>query len=143
MKPIIRKWQELDLEELLRLNDQWGYVSTLRDLREQLKKIDACSTAEVFVAEVQGIVRGRIFVMEHLTMGSEPYVEIQGLVVDENFRQVGIGRALVEKAKEWGRERGFAMLRLRSNVNRREANLFYPAIGFTLEKQQNVYGIHL
>jgi GNAT superfamily N-acetyltransferase len=108
-----------------------------------LKRIEDLNNATVFVAETKGFVRGRVFVMEHITLGSEPFVEIHGLVVDADFRELGIGKALVEKAKHWGRERGFKVLRLRSNINRAEAPLFYPAIGFTLEKQQHVYAIKL
>jgi GNAT superfamily N-acetyltransferase len=143
MNLIIRKGTELDIEELLRLNYQWGYEITRKELMDQLKRIDTMENAAVFVAETKGFVRGRVFVMEHITFGSEPFVEIHGLVVDKDFRELGIGKALVQKAKEWGRQRGFKVLRLRSNINRPGAKLFYPAIGFTLEKQQNVYAIHL
>jgi GNAT superfamily N-acetyltransferase len=143
MNLIIRKGMELDIEELLRLNYQWGYEITRKELTDQLKRIDSLENAAVFVAEAKGFVRGRVFVMEHITFGSEPFIEIHGLVVDKDFRELGIGKALVQKAKEWGRERGFKVLRIRANVNREEAKLFYPAIGFILEKQQNVYAIRL
>src|SRR5687768_7693773 len=143
MNLAIRKWMKDDLNELLQLNYQWGYETTRKEIVAQLKRIDTMDNAAVFVAEMNGKVSGRIFVMEHLTFGSEMFIEVHGLVVDKDFRELGIGKALIEKAKEWGRERGFKVLRLRSNVNREEANLFYPAIGFTLEKQQNVYAIKL
>jgi GNAT superfamily N-acetyltransferase len=143
MNLLIRKCREDDIKELLRLNYQWGYETTLKQLTDQLKRIDAMHNAAVFVAESKNIVVGRIFLIEHITFGSEPFVEVHGLVVDENFRMLGIGKALIEKAKEWGQQRGFKVLRLRTNVNRAEANLFYPAIGFTLEKQQNVFAVHL
>lgn len=98
--------------------------------------------AVVYVAEVDGQIAGRIFVMEHITLGSKGFTEIHGLVVHEKFRRQGIGKAMIEKARQWSREMGFSVMKLRTNTKRREANIFYPSIGFTKEKQQNIFSIY-
>lgn len=139
----IRKWKPEDAEQFVQLTSEWGYETTLEKTREQLKRIGELDNAKVFVAETDGKVVGRILVAEHITLGSEPFAEVLGLVVSQNFRQKGIGSALIERAKDWSREKGFKVMRLRANTKREVANRFYPKIGFALEKMQNVYEIRL
>ena len=140
---IIRPWKAEDAERLVQLTFQWGFETTIEEMNAQLRRIGELNNAEVFVAEAKGKVLGRIFVMEHLTVGSSPFSEVHSLVVDINFRKQGIGKALIEAAKEWSKAKGFAKMRLRTNAKREEANIFYPKIGFDLEKVQNVYQIDL
>lgn len=139
----IRKWKPEDAEQFVQLTVEWGYETTLEQVQTQLKRINELDKAEVFTAEADGIVVGRILVVEHVSLRSEVFAEVLGLVVSHDFRQKGIGTALIERAKEWSREKGFKMMRLRTNTKRKVANKFYPEIGFKLEKVQNVYEIHL
>jgi GNAT superfamily N-acetyltransferase len=140
---ILRKWRPEDIPAMVAQTFQWGFETTEEKISAHLNRIDRLDNAEVFVAELDGKVAGRVFVTEHITLGSEPFAEVHALVVNENYRRLGIGKALIEKAVEWSREKGFGILRLRTNANRPEANVFYPAIGFNLDKVQNVYSIRL
>lgn len=141
MKLLIRNWKPEDLPSLIELNRQWGYETSEGLLSKQLERINQMENAAVYVAEVDGQVGGRIFIMEHITLGSEGFTEVHGLVVDEKFRRSGIGKCLIEKARQWSREKGFSVMKLRTNTKRTEANLFYPSIGFIQEKQQNIFSI--
>jgi GNAT superfamily N-acetyltransferase len=143
MNLIIRKWRPEDIPAMVHLTTQWGFKTTEAMLAKQLTRLDGIENAEVFIAEYEGVVAGRIFVAEHLTVGSEPFAEVHGLVVDEQYRRKGIGKSLIERARQWCGEKGFATLRLRTNAKRPEANFFYPAIGFRMEKQQNIYVIDI
>jgi GNAT superfamily N-acetyltransferase len=143
MKLIIRKWKPADIPAMVKHTFEWGFETTPEQLTEQLTRIDTLDNAGVFVAEMDGRVAGRIFVAEHLTVGSTPFAEVHSLIVEQACRRQGIGTALMEKARQWSAARGFKVLRLRTNSQRTEANSFYPALGFKLEKQQNVYTIHL
>jgi GNAT superfamily N-acetyltransferase len=68
---------------------------------------------------------------------------ITGLVVAQDARRSGLGRALVERAKGWAIEHGYSCLRVRSNVVRDEAHKFYPALGFRLTKTSHNYEIEV
>lgn len=135
----IRKWRIGDISDLLRLTFQWGYETTREQLTENLHRIETATNAEVFVAETDGRVVGRIFVREHLSLGTNPFAEVHDLVVDEDYRRMGIGKQLIKKAKEWSCEKRLNVLRLRTNIKREEANAFYVQAGFKLDKVQNVY----
>lgn len=139
----IRKVKVEDIAALVELTQQWGYETTALEIAANLSRIEQANNAEVFIAEADDKVVGRIFVREHLTLGTSPFAEIHDLVVHTEYRKRGIGRLLIEAVKDWSREKGIGLVRLRTNVNREEANVFYPHIGFNLQKVQNVYDINL
>lgn len=143
MEVVIRKWKDSDIPALVELTMQWGFETTVEKITRHLHDIENAANAEVFIAEVAGKVVGRIFVREHLSLGNDAFAEVHDLVVDSAFRRRNIGAMLIAKVKEWSIQNGFTTLRLRTNVKRKEANLFYPKVGFTLEKTQNVYTLSL
>jgi len=49
---------------------------------------------------------------------------------------MGIGKLLVDKVKQWAREKNNSKIGLRCNVKRTEAHLFYEHLGFIEVKQQ-------
>jgi GNAT superfamily N-acetyltransferase len=59
---------------------------------------------------------------------AEPFF---GMVVRASHRRMGIGRALIERALEWARERGKTALRLRVFPDNDPARALYVATGFT------------
>jgi GNAT superfamily N-acetyltransferase len=78
-----------------------------------------------------------------LRIESDPFVEIGGLVVDKDHRRLGLGKSLVEKIIEWSWLRNCRMIRVRCNIIRKEANVFYKNIGFNEIKEQQVYDLPL
>lgn len=69
---------------------------------------------------------------------TEPFIEIGGLVVGENYRRMGIGKGLVEACEAWAEESALAM-RVRCRSDREEAHHFYEALGFESLKEQRVF----
>jgi ribosomal protein S18 acetylase RimI-like enzyme len=59
---------------------------------------------------------------------------IEDVVVDENMRRRGVGRALIRYAIELAREAGADGVSLTSNSQREAANQLYQSIGFQLRK---------
>jgi len=95
---------------------------------------------ELFVAVVPrvGVVGWLgVAVAEHLT--ASRHAELEGMVVEDEFRGVGVGRALIERAERWARDRRCVFLRLRSNVVRERAHGFYERNGYVLKKGQHVF----
>ena len=56
--------------------------------------------------------------------------EIGALAVDGKWRSQGIGRALLQAAEEWAKQRGCCTLQVRTNIVRQRAHEFYFRNGF-------------
>jgi GNAT superfamily N-acetyltransferase len=65
--------------------------------------------------------------------------DIVGLVVSSAVRRRGVGRALVEQVEVWAKSIGADRIGVRSNVQRIESHLFYPALGYHAVKTQIAY----
>ncbi len=61
---------------------------------------------------------------------------VEDLVVDPNRRSEGVGKALLDAAKHWGRERGATHLELDSGDARHDAHRFYEREGPTWTSRQ-------
>jgi GNAT superfamily N-acetyltransferase len=113
---------------------QLGYDVPATALAERLRRRG--ERREIFVAVLAGRVVGWTAVST-----DEPFVEgfgaeLEGLVVDEAARSAGVGRALLEAAQEWARERGCTEMRVKSNVVRERAHEFYHRHGYDAIKRQ-------
>ena len=86
----------------------------------------ASEDAEVLVADVDGAVVGICTVyldIDSVRFGLRAWVE--DLAVHPEHRSAGHGKALLDAAKAWGRERGAAHLELDSGESRADAHRFY------------------
>jgi len=82
--------------------------------------------SEVFVAEVDGHIAGFITAYDDMTsvrFGRRVWVE--DLAVDPGRRSQGLGKALLDAAKDWARGRGASHLELDSATTRADAHRFY------------------
>jgi GNAT superfamily N-acetyltransferase len=82
--------------------------------------------ATVLVADVDGAIAGFCtvyFDFESVRFGRRAWVE--DLAVDPERRSQGLGKALLDAAKDWGRERGASHLELDSAPARTDAHRFY------------------
>jgi GNAT superfamily N-acetyltransferase len=134
----IRIASERDIDDIARLMTQLGYPQDAATTRARV----AASTAHghaVLVAEHRGAIAGCIQVGAVASLESEPFAQILALVVDESARGQRIGAELVTAAVAWSKEHGYAKLRVRTRVDRRDAHRFYEREGFTLLKEQRVY----
>lgn len=93
-------------------------------------------TAEV--ADDAGIV-GFVHAAEKRLLVSEPFVELEGLIVTGAARRRGAAAALIAAVERWTLARGVTELRVRARLERNVADLFYRRQGFALEKQQRVF----
>jgi GNAT superfamily N-acetyltransferase len=85
---------------------------------------------EVFVADHDGAVVGICTVtldLESVRFGLRAWVE--DLAVHPDHRSAGHGKALLDAAKDWGRERGATHLELDSGEARADAHRFYEREG--------------
>ncbi|UJF21203.1 GNAT family N-acetyltransferase [Shewanella sp. OMA3-2] len=96
----------------------------------------------IWVADLGETVVGWLHAYLAVRVGVAPFIEIAGLIVDEQHRSEGIGSKLVAEAIAWAKSVGVTV-RVRSNSKRDATHSFYEAQGFKLLKQQHVFEFNL
>ena len=132
---------EDDADAITTLSKQLGYLLRSEETVQNIREVLADKDHAAFVACMDNQVVGWIHVLRAIRIESKPFIEIGGLVVDENHRKLGIGKLLVNKAKEWTKEKHIDKLRVRCNRKRAESHEFYYALGFIEMKEQKVFEI--
>ncbi len=139
MKYIIRKAQTADAKAISNLSLQLGHETKVEDSLTRMEIILKLDDNVLYVADFEGQVGGWIQATYCHRLEAGSFVEITGLVVDEGWRGKGVGKALIEEVVTWTKFIGCSSLRVRSNVIRKEAHLFYENLGYTLTKEQKVF----
>ena len=138
----IREAVAEDATEITTLSHQLGYLISEEQTLQNINALMQSKHHAVFVA-VDKKVTGWMGVSYNISLESPPLCEIHGLVIDEEYRNKGIGKMLIEKAKQWSTSKGVNKLRLRCNTKRTDAHRFYINAGFTEIKQQKVFEINI
>ncbi|WMT42758.1 GNAT family N-acetyltransferase [Paenibacillus sp. D2_2] len=130
---IIRKGCSDDVHHLLPLMRQLRYPTTHSVLKERLRMLEDNQLHHSLVAEVDGVVRGTIFLKQYQTHDmNQPITQIIAMIVDEDHRSSGIGKRLMSEAESWCKDRGSSQLFLSvTNENSLIAKSFYESMGFT------------
>jgi len=136
MKIIIREMTIKDAEAVNTLSKQLGYPLSIEQTLQNINAVLQSKDHTAFVAEYQNKIIGWIGAAQAIMIEVLPHCEINGLVIDEQHRGLGIGKILIDKVKHWAKERGNDKIGLHCNVKRTEAHLFYQHLGFTELKQQ-------
>lgn len=128
-----------DTDAVCLLTDQLGYPSSAEAMQQRIAAVldhpDHC----LYVALADERVVGWIHGFHTLTLESGPFVAIAGLVVDENSRRAGIGKALVRQVAAWPAAQRCGRVRVRCNAVRTDSHRFYRALGFREVKEQKVF----
>lgn len=134
---MVRPMEVADADRVCALSEQLGYPITLEQAAGSVQRILGMYGHTAMVAVIDGQVVGWIhcYVSAILEL-PETFVEIGGLVVDENHRGQHVGSRLVEAAEEWAKSLGLSDLRVRSASHRAGAHEFYLRLGFALKKTQ-------
>ena len=93
---------------------------------ERLRGLIGSDDGEVLVAERDGAIVGICTValdIESVRFGQRAWVE--DLAVHAEHRSAGVGKALLDAAKDWARSRGATHLELDSGEARADAHRFY------------------
>lgn len=131
---MIRELRESDFDELLELFEGvaaerlWlgtepGFDRDQKRERWRATILGARGTA--FVDERDGRIVGYLGVHPH-----DEYGHVLGMLVDERYRGRGIGKALLERAIAWARERHLAHISLLVFPHNERALALYRAAGF-------------
>ena len=143
MKPnlSIESMKEEDLAAVQELAEQLGYAVGIEDLSSRLGLLQQSMDHKLLVARNEADkVLGWVHVgkeMSSLLIGER--AEVSALIVDSQTRGQGIGKLLLKAAESWALDRGYILVRVRSNVKRDEAHRFYIRAGYTLNKTSNLF----
>jgi ribosomal protein S18 acetylase RimI-like enzyme len=128
----IRKAKLRDARQLAALICELGYETTSSEMRRRLKMILNDARYGTFVAEIEREICGMIGTLTHM---SHEHNDLSGkiiaLVVSENQRRSGIGRALITSAEKEFVKRNITRVTLTTRFAREEAHQFYEALGFS------------
>jgi GNAT superfamily N-acetyltransferase len=141
MKIIIREMTAEDAEPVKILSEQLGYLLSVEQTRQNIDAISRSKDHTAFIAYYGNRIVGWIGASQAIMIEVMPHCEINGLVIDEHHRGMGIGKVLIEKVKQWAKEKGNDKMGLHCNVKRSGAHLFYEHLGFTEVKQQTNFVI--
>lgn len=148
-----------DALALAALSTELGYPAETTQIEHRLKVLLASDDDVVFVAAAgaaagAGVVAaaagaqsqgrgpellGFVHAAEKRLLVSEPFVELEGLIVAAAARRRGAAAALVAAVERWSLARDVRELRVRARLERDAADRFYRGRGFELEKQQRVF----
>jgi GNAT superfamily N-acetyltransferase len=128
---IIRRAKPSDSDAIAALVAQLGYPTDAGEVRVRLERLLSSADAIVMVAEEHEEVLGLITSdQQHLIYRSRPQCRITALVVRDDSRGRGIGRALVQLVETAARDRGCFRLELTTRAGRPDALPFYASLGF-------------
>lgn len=137
MEPIIiRKATDQDLAAILHLYSTAGIggdVSfTLKEARSHFRLLKRYPWFQIFVAVIEGAIVGtyELLIMDNLAKRGRKSGIVEDVAVDPQFQRRGIGRAMMEHAREQCRHNQCYKLLLSSNAGREDAHRFYEALGF-------------
>ncbi len=138
----IREATVNDAETLASLATQLGYPSEASQAAQRLVRLPA-GRAAVLVAADGGRVLGWAHVSMQASLLADDTAEIMGVIVDQRYRDQGIGRALLRAAELWAVGNGCSTLVVRTNIVRQRAHRFYFQNGFRHTKTSLTLTKHL
>jgi len=136
----IRNLKETDYSAIYNLNIQLGYAYSKEKTRKNIEKILLINRDVIFVAENDNSeVIAYIHLSPYELIYHDNLINILGIVVDEKYRRLGVGKLLLEKAEKYATDNGYSGIRLNSGCDRTGAHKFYEKCGFVHRKNQKNY----
>jgi GNAT superfamily N-acetyltransferase len=131
----VRPARASDAPALAGLATELGYPVDATGIARRLSGLLGGSDDVVFVAVAdEAEIVGFVHAAEKRLLVSEPFVELEGLIVTAAARRRGGAGELIAAVERWALARDVSELRVRARVERDVADLFYRRQGFSLEK---------
>ena len=129
-----------DTSQLAALSGQLGYPATPQAIADRLRQLlpDQCNMLYVAVLPDKKIV-GWVHACKRTLLMVDHFVEIEGLVIDQDYRSQQIGKHLLDEVERWARQNGCTSVYVRSNIIREGAHRFYETNGYKRIKTQHAY----
>ena len=134
----VREAFQSDAQRISALAAQLGYPVSPEHVAMRLSELGEERRLFVAVVPRAGVV-GWIGVSQARTLTSSDRADIEGLVVEDEYRGNGIGEMLLEAAERWAAQHGCRTVRVLSNVVRDRAHRFYERLGYQVLKTEYVF----
>ncbi|PKF50741.1 GNAT family N-acetyltransferase [Enterovibrio nigricans] len=122
-----------DAERINALCDTLGYPATIEETEVRIERVMKRETGGILVAELCNMVVG--FVTYHvidIVHDGMPWGRISAIAVDENFRDMSIGKQLLEAAEYQLKLNHCMRIEVTSHISREEAHGFYLHLGYRI-----------
>lgn len=139
---IIIEMKKGHLPDVHRLAVQLGYTSDFLEFQKRFLAIINRPEHGLFVSLDKSNITGWIHLALIQNLLKNSRVEIKALIVDEQYRGRGIGKKLIEEAKDWCKKKEQTTIFLRSNISRVDAHRFYEREGFAKTKTSHIYELN-
>ena len=134
---IIRNAEVSDAEDIYYINKtSLGYDYDLDKQRKNLQAVLNDKTQVIFVADIGDKVVGYIHLTSYDVIYTDTYKNCLGLAVDNDYKRMGVGSALLSQGEMWAKENGAVGIRLCSGIERENAHKFYLSQGYIENKLQ-------
>ena len=143
MNAHINRVAHWDLPQILQLAGQLGYPSHVSELEKRYIELTKHSHHSIFKYEEAEKIIGWIHLEKVYDLIEETKLEVKALIVHEDARGTGVGHALIEHAKLWGKQQGLHTIYLSCNILREQSHEFYKREGFSLTKTSHFFELKL
>ncbi len=134
---IVRKVEHSDADDIYYINKtSLGYDYDSEKQKNKIYSTINDDTQIIFVASIGNKVVGYIHLVNYDVIYADNYKNCLGLAVDNDYRRIGIGSALLKKGEIWAKENGAVGIRLCSGIERENAHKFYLSQGYVENKIQ-------
>lgn len=136
-KYFIREAVITDAEDIYYINKtSLGYNYDFEKQKAKIEVVLNDKTQVIFVAECDNKVVGYIHLVNYDVIYADNFKNCLGLAVDNDYKRIGIGSALLKQAENWAKENGATGIRLCSGIEREKAHQFYQSQGYEVTKLQ-------
>jgi ribosomal protein S18 acetylase RimI-like enzyme len=127
MKVLIKEYASSDFPQVKKLildAENFGEPFLETEILN-IKKNTIPGLGKIFAATISGQIVG------YISLGRRTFaLMIDSIIVDRSYQRKGVGRKLVEEAKEYAKSQGFQVLRTDTGTFMDYAIRFYIACGF-------------
>ncbi|NCO00411.1 MAG: GNAT family N-acetyltransferase [Epsilonproteobacteria bacterium] len=141
---VVEKAKEEDLSQMAQLLSVLFAIETdfKIDYNKQLAGITrlfAHESSDLLVARYEEKVIGMLTMQRLISSAEGDYVgQIEDLVVEEEYRKMGVGSRLINKMRNLAQEHGYKRIQLAADVDNKNALQFYNRRGFN-KTHLNIY----
>lgn len=122
-----------DAERINALCHTLGYPATLEQTHARIERVMTQPQDAILVAELCDLVVGLVVVHAVNVLHDEmPWGRISALVIDDNFRDMQIGKQLLDEAERFLKQQGCLRIEVTSHICREEAHGFYLHLGYKI-----------
>jgi len=136
----VREAQLDDAPGVSRMLLELGYDGEDAIVRRRLERVLGTTDHAVFLAieRPHGVI-GMVHASVMIGLLQPPHVEVHALVVGSAHRQVGTGRALLERLHNWALRRGVDDVATHMQRHRKAGHMFFGKLGYSVSAEHREY----